>query len=62
MEPMQAEAEILAIRQEIYMRGANDSEIPTIDRLLNSLRAGGRTPEDAVQEAREIMARKADYH
>lgn len=53
---------IMMIRQEVYMMGANDYEIPALDRLLEELRKGKITPEEAIKQARAIQARKQDYH
>lgn len=53
---------IMMIRQEVYMMGANDYEIPELDRLLEKLRKGEIKPKDALAQARAIQARKQDYH
>ncbi|MBI5465834.1 MAG: hypothetical protein HY974_00925 [Candidatus Kerfeldbacteria bacterium] len=53
---------IMAIRQEVYMMGANDYEIPALDDIIKSLRNGTLSAEEAVQQAMDIKARKQDYH
>lgn len=42
--------------------GANSSEIPDIDSILQKLHTGKITPEDAIIEAEKIERSKADYH
>jgi hypothetical protein len=53
---------IESIRQDVYMRGANDYEIPTINTILERLKKGELTPEKAQEEVNKIEARKSDYH
>ena len=50
------------IRDEVALLGANDSEIPTINELLEKLRRNELSPEEAVRLAKAIRDRKADYH
>lgn len=57
-----AESEIAAIRQDIYMMGANDTEMSDLAAILESLRNGTYSPEEAIQKARGISDRKMDYH
>jgi hypothetical protein len=57
----EAEMALLLIRQEIDLMGANDFEIPTINDLIDSLYAGG-SPDEAVEQASQILSRKATYH
>lgn len=54
--------EIMAIRQEIGMMGANDYEIPAVDQIIEKFEKGEYTPEEALQEVNAIKNRKADYH
>ncbi len=58
----QAEMEILAIRDQIAVMGANHSEIPDINRIIERLRNGDCAPGDAVAIAKSIMYRKHDDH
>ncbi len=55
-------AEIGYIRQEVGLMGANDREIPELDRIAAELREGGADPQKALEAAREILASKQDYH
>jgi hypothetical protein len=57
-----AEAEIAMIRQDIYMMGANDTEMSDLDAIVASLRDGTYSPEEALRKARKIGDRKMDYH
>ena len=57
-----AELEINAIRQEIYMRGANDVEFNEIADILKALKNGTRSPGQAVADAQKICDSKMDYH
>jgi hypothetical protein len=57
-----AKNEIEAIRQEIYMMGANDYEIPAIDKLIERLERNECSPEEALKKALTIKGGKADYH
>lgn len=64
-EPMSissATNEILAIRDEVAVMGANDSEIPNLNRIIEKLEKGEINPLDAIKAAREIQDRKASYH
>lgn len=54
--------EIGFIRQEVGLMGANDREIPELDRIAAELREGGADPQKALEAAREILASKQDYH
>lgn len=54
--------EIGSIRQEVGLMGANDREIPELDRIAAELREGGVDPQKALEAAREILASKQDYH
>lgn len=55
-------AEIGYIRQEVGLMGANDREIPELDRIAAELREGGVDPQKALEAAREILGSKQDYH
>lgn len=52
----------MAIRQEAYMMGANDYEIPALDGIIEKLEKRELSSEDALKEAQTIIGRKADYH
>ncbi len=54
--------EIAFIRQEAGRMGANDYEIPKLDRIAAELREGGVDPQKALEVAREVLASKQDYH
>lgn len=57
-----ATSEILAARDRMAIRGANDREIPAIIRIVDQMRKGMITPEKALKEVFEIEERKMDYH
>jgi len=57
-----AKLEIEAIRQEIYMMGANDAEFNELATVLKAMESGTCLPEQAVEEARKIRDKKMDYH
>lgn len=58
----EAETYISEIMSEVSSMGGNDSEIPVLNRLIQSLRSGQVSPEEAKKEAYEIFSRKQDYH
>ena len=62
MSADRAETEILAIRDLVAGQGANDYEIPTINGILERLKSGKLTPDEALVEAHAINNRKASYH
>lgn len=55
-------AEVAYIKQMVGQMGANDREIPELDRIAAELREGGADPQKALEAAREILASKQDYH
>ena len=57
-----AHALIAHIKQTVAVMGANDSEIPELDSILEDLHARTCAPEEAIQKARAIESRKMDYH
>ena len=57
-----ARTEIEVIRQEIYMKGANDAEFGLIDDVLKKLDEKTYSPEQAVEAARKISESKMEYH
>ncbi len=57
-----AESKIAAVRQDIYMAGANDTEMSDLAAILESLRNGTCSPEEAVKKTQDISDRKMDYH
>lgn len=57
-----AKMEIEVIRQEIYMKGANDSEFNQINDILKKMEKGECLPERAVEAARKISDSKMEYH
>lgn len=54
--------EIGEIMQDVSKVGANDSEIPDLRRVLDSLRKGVLEPQEAVAQAHRIKEGKQDYH
>jgi len=54
--------EILAMRDEIALMGANDYEMGAIRNILGRLKNGECTPTDALRETQSIKDRKSDYH
>jgi hypothetical protein len=50
------------IRQQVAVMGANDYEIPAIDRIIEALKLREITPKEAISEANIILGRKNDYH
>jgi len=66
IEPMinkdQAIAEIGGIMHQVSVMGFNDSEIPTLMRLMDDVKTGKINPEEALTEAHSILDRKQDYH
>ena len=53
---------INCIRQQIYMMGANDSENNKINEIINSMKLGEISGEEAVREVNLILESKQDYH
>jgi len=58
----EAMAEINFIMQECSVMGANDSEIPTLNRLIKEIEAEEIEPAEALRQAYEIRNSKQDYH
>jgi len=58
----ETEMEILALRDEIYMQGANDSEIGEVNRILDMLRKEEILLGEALRMVHEINNRKQSYH
>lgn len=54
--------EIEIIKQNCATMGANDYEIPTLNGLIASLRAGQLDPQTALEQAHQILGSKQDYH
>lgn len=57
-----AKLAIGALRQEIYMLGANDSEFSSIDSILSELESGSKSPQDAIDQVTAIKDQKQSYH
>jgi hypothetical protein len=47
---------------EVAMMGANDSEIPELNSIMEKLKEGEYDPKEAMRRAQEIRASKMDYH
>jgi len=62
MPPSEALAQILALRSQTEVMGANDYEGSAFERLQKRLEEGEITPEDALKEAHGILESKQDYH
>ena len=54
--------ELNAVRQEVYLMGANDSEIPEIDEIIERFNKGEIGREEALAQVSSIKNRKQDYH
>lgn len=54
--------QILMVRDEVAQMGANDSEIPIINSIIEKLKRGEMSPEEALSNVYKIKDRKADYH
>lgn len=57
-----ARAEIKIILQNVSVMGANDRELPELERILKDLENERLTPDAAYQGALSIYERKQDYH
>jgi len=53
---------IEAIRQEISVMGANDSEFSQLDAIINTLNSGTIDDEEAIKRAYAVRDNKQDYH
>lgn len=54
--------QIMAIRQEVYMMGANDFEFSAIDEIVKNLESEEISPQEAVSRVYKIKEGKSDYH
>ena len=50
------------LKQQAAIMGANDFEIPALNALIESLKEGECTPEEAIRSAMAMVNRKSDYH
>ncbi len=57
-----AYAQIMQIVAELAAWGHNDSEIPCLHAIARGVREGTLSPEDGLQQARQIESTKQDYH
>lgn len=57
-----AVAEIGVIRDQVSVMGANDSEIPTLIKLMEDVQADKIDPKEALTQAHLILDRKQNYH
>lgn len=55
-------AELKMIRQNTQLMGANDSEIPNLNRIIEQHERGEISGEEALKMAHGIFSSKADYH
>lgn len=62
LEIKNAIAEIESIIGSCGVMGANDYEIPTLKKLQEDLRQGNINPEEATQQAHQILESKQGYH
>ncbi len=58
----EAAAQIMAIRNQTEVMGANDYEGSAFTLLQRRLEDGEVTPEEAIVEAKGILESKQDYH
>lgn len=58
----EARIEIMSIRQEIYSMGANDYEMPAIEKILDQLKKKEILPKVALETVGKILSSKQDYH
>ncbi len=58
----QAEMAVGVIRDQVAMMGANDMELPAINDLMAKIRHHEIEPAEAIRQAGQILAAKADYH
>lgn len=58
----EAADKIMAVMQDVAVMGANDSELPTLNRIVERLKKGEITPEEALEQAFKIQDSKAAYH
>ncbi len=56
------QSEILSIKEQVFLMGANDSEGSKFDEILRQLQDKEITEEQAVGEAYKILYSKQDYH
>ena len=56
------EAQIFEIINQANIMGANDTEIPELRDLIDSLHKNTITPEKALARAQAILNSKQDYH
>ena len=54
--------EIKAIEGEVAVMGGNDYEIPALEDLINNLKSGKLSSEEAVKQATKIRDTKQNYH
>lgn len=57
-----AHSEILAIKEQVFLMGANDSEGSKFDEILLQLDNKEITEDQAIGEANKILFSKQDYH
>ena len=62
MSQSEAMMQIMAIRAQTEVMGANDYEGSAFLNLEERLKNGKITPEEALQEAGDILQNKQDYH
>lgn len=58
----EAEAFIRGIMEEVAVMGANDSELPDLERLIAGMKERKYRPKEAMEKAVFIRDRKQDYH
>lgn len=58
----QAVMEVNDVMGQVHAMGANDAEIPTLQKILDLLKEGNLEPEEAVARAHEIKEGKQNYH
>ena len=61
-EKINVEAKIGLVRQQCAQMGANDYELPELDRILESWRNKEISDQEALAKAQQILDSKQDYH
>ena len=53
---------VTSIRNQVFLHGANDHEKSAFNDILDKLRKNPDYANKAIDEARQILALKQDYH
>lgn len=55
-------SQILAIREQCFLMGANDAEKTKFDEIIALMEKGEFSEAEALEEAHKILSSKNDYH